>query len=246
MAKRGAPGGQSARQPGLGDPRKNRVLFIVCEGQTERSYLHHLNHRYGVECNFQIQLTPRKVTEGQQFNGYKPVPAVREAIRFKKATKGIKNTEFWAVFDRDENEDVYEAFRLARQNGINVAFSHPHFELWLWLHFACGPPGRLGGDRTVIPAKLRRMKKFDDFEKLVEPHHFEELIMDGRQAKAVKLAQGLVAACPSGRCASAAEPGGSGHAPNCDILLRDPSTDVYRILETLGIISTGSAPGGGG
>ncbi|MFG1708343.1 RloB family protein [Nonomuraea sp. M3C6] len=237
MAKRGVPGGDSAPHPGLGGPRKNKVLFVVCEGQTERSYFHHLNHGYGAEHNFQIQLTPRKVTEGQQFNGYKPARAVREAIRLKKVTKGIKNAEFWAVFDRDEHEDIYQAFRLARENGINVAFSHPHFELWLWLHFAAGAPGRLGGDRTLIPAKLRRTKEFGDFEKLVEPHHFEELVRDGQQAKAVKLAQGLVADCPSGRCAPASEPGVSGHARNCDILLRDPSTDIYLILEVLGIVS---------
>ncbi|MFD1537000.1 RloB family protein [Nonomuraea guangzhouensis] len=237
MAKRGAPGGATPPRPGQGSRRKNNVLFIVCEGQTERSYFHHLNHRYGAEHNFQIQLTPRKVTEGQQFNGYKPAPAVREAIRLKKSTKGIKNSVFWAVFDRDENEDIYEAFRLARQNGINVAFSHPHFELWLWLHFASGPPGRLGGDRTAIPAKLRRTKEFADFEKLIEPHHFEELIKEGRQATAVKLAQQLVIDCPSGRCAPASELGAPGHAPYCDILLRDPSTDIYRILEVLGIIS---------
>ncbi|WP_043625154.1 RloB family protein [Nonomuraea candida] len=211
-------------------------MFIVCEGQTERSYFHHLNHRYGAEHDFQIQLTPRKVTEGQQFNGYKPVPAVREALRFKKTTKGIRNTEFWVVFDRDENEDVYEAFRLARQSGVNVAFSHPHFELWLWLHFASGPPGPLGGDRTVIPAKLRRVKEFGDFGKLVEPRHFEELIKEGRQERAVSLAQRLVAACPSGRCAPAADQGVSGHAANCDVLLRDPSTDVHLILKALGIV----------
>ncbi|MEQ4719074.1 RloB domain-containing protein [Nonomuraea sp. B19D2] len=237
MAKRGAPGGNSAPRPGPGGPRKNKVLFVVCEGQTERSYFHHLNHCYGAEYNFQIQLTPRKVTEGQQFNGYKPAPAVREAIRLKKSAKGIKNTEFWAVFDRDENDDVYEAFRLARQNGINVAFSHPHFELWLWLHFAPGLPGRLGGNRAVIPAKLRRIKEFGDFEKIVASHHFEELIKEERQAKAVKLAQRLVSGCPSGRCGQASELGASGHASTCDILLRDPSTDVYRILEVLGLVS---------
>ncbi|MGN9841438.1 RloB family protein [Nonomuraea sp. H19] len=237
MAKRGAPGGDSAPHPGRGGPRKNKVLIVVCEGQTERSYFHRLNHRYGAEHNFQIQLTPRKVTEGQQFNGYKPVPAVREAIRLKKTTKGIKNTQFWTVFDRDENDDIYEAFRLARQNDINIAFSHPHFELWLWLHFASCPPGRLGGDRTVTPAKLRKTREFEDFEKLLEPRHFEELIKCGRQANAVRLARRLVDDCPSGRCAPPSEPGAAGHAASCDILLRDPSTDVYRILEVLGIVS---------
>ncbi|GAA3531052.1 hypothetical protein GCM10022419_007670 [Nonomuraea rosea] len=237
MRKRGVPGGDSAPRPGAGDRRKNKVVFIVCEGQTERSYFHFLNHRYGAVHNFQIQLTPRKVTEGQQFNGYKPVPAVREAIRFKKNTAGIKNTEFWAVFDRDENDDIYEAYRLARQNGINIAFSHPHFELWLWLHFASGSPGRLGGDRTLIPAKLRRVKEFEDFEKFVEPHHFDELSRGDRQAKAVKLARRLVSGCPSGRCAPASELGLNGHAANCDVLLRDPSTDVYLLLEVLGVFS---------
>jgi len=51
--------------------------------------------------------------------------------------------ELWVVFDRDENtpQEVYAAFRLARQNGIRIAFSHPCFELWLLLHFKNGVPG---------------------------------------------------------------------------------------------------------
>jgi hypothetical protein len=33
MAKRGAPGGATPPRPGLGTPRKNNVLFVVCEGR---------------------------------------------------------------------------------------------------------------------------------------------------------------------------------------------------------------------
>jgi hypothetical protein len=80
MAKRGVPGGDSAPQPGYAAPGRTKSC------SSSASYFHHLNHRYGAEHNFQIQLSPRKVTEGQQFNGYKPVPAVREAVRFKKTS----------------------------------------------------------------------------------------------------------------------------------------------------------------
>jgi hypothetical protein len=41
----------------------------------------------------------------------------------------------WAVFDRDEHNAIPEAKTLATNNGINIAFSNPNFELFLLLHF---------------------------------------------------------------------------------------------------------------
>jgi len=44
--------------------------------------------------------------------------------------------EIWCVFDRDDHEDIAGTLQMARDRGIQVAFSNPCFELWLVLHVA--------------------------------------------------------------------------------------------------------------
>ncbi|HVX00557.1 MAG TPA: RloB family protein [Candidatus Babeliaceae bacterium] len=43
--------------------------------------------------------------------------------------------ELWVVFDKDGYTKHREAFALARENNINVAFSSISFETWILLHF---------------------------------------------------------------------------------------------------------------
>jgi len=205
----------------------------VCEGHTERDYFQRLNKWYGEEYGFSIHLAPRKQRHDKSFP---PLAAVKEAVRRSKDLRGAQRKNVWAVFDRDEHTDIYKACRLAREEGINIAFSHPHFELWLWLHFASGVPGRLDGDRTWVPEKLAGVRGFKDFHKRLDESHFA-LLRDRKRA--VRLARELVDRCPSGCCSAKGKAAGEpAHAVGCDVLLRDPSTDVYRILEFLHMVET--------
>ena len=47
----------------------------------------------------------------------------------------LEYDSIWCVFDRDEHLYVLEAIKEAKNNGFQVAFSNPSFELWYLLHF---------------------------------------------------------------------------------------------------------------
>jgi hypothetical protein len=135
--KKGIPQDDAPPGPGVGVSRSRTVLHLVCEGHTERDYFQLLNKRYGEEYGFSIHLAPRRQRPDKSFQ---PLAAVEEAARRAKGLSGAQRKNVWAVFDRGEHTDIYQACRLAREKGIKIAFSHPHFELWLWLHFAAGCP----------------------------------------------------------------------------------------------------------
>lgn len=114
--------------PPPADTRAQRVLYVGCEGEsTEPDYLNYLNERFG----------DGSLTGGRRFkiqpvytkNGYTPARAVA-AVQSRAG-----EDEAWALFDRDEHHDIADAVKLAAEQGTEVCFSHPSFELWLLLHF---------------------------------------------------------------------------------------------------------------
>ena len=67
---------------------------------------------------------------------------VEKAIELKSNTEYDKNDQFWCVFDRDKNpknpndaQNFNAAIEMAKNNGIDVAYSNDAFELWYLLHF---------------------------------------------------------------------------------------------------------------
>jgi len=71
--------------------------------------------------------------------GMNTVSLVRETIRQieEQAQKRTPYSATWCVFDRDSfpKENFNEAFRLAGENKISVAWANEAFELWYLLHF---------------------------------------------------------------------------------------------------------------
>jgi hypothetical protein len=240
--KRGAPQSDARSRPRRGPDRRQTVLRVVCEGVTERDYFGHLEDEYGEDLGFHIIRSPKN----QPATGYKPGSAVEWAVEERRRLRGSDRDNVWAVFDRDEHTGIAEAIRWARDNGIRVAFSTPSFDLWLWLHLAPGVPPRLSGDNEWVVKQLRTVAGFRNYAKRSggrdsddRPKH-----LNGRQLaalhdkqRAVELARRLVKSCPSGSCDPAgAAAGNPGHAADCDVLRRDTATDVYLILESLGIV----------
>jgi hypothetical protein len=91
---------------------------------------------------------------------------------------------------------------------VQIGFSHPSFDLWLLLHFQqlSNPQD---GSSAQVHEKLRGHPAFERF------------------ATSTSV---LVRNCPTRSCSPA-----GGHADDCDPLRRDPSTDVWRLLQSLGI-----------
>jgi hypothetical protein len=97
-------------------------FLIVCEGRkTEPNYFE--GFRVNKKIHIEVQGT-----------GYNTVSLVKTALTLKKDGDF---DQVWCVFDKDSFsvEQVNEAFDLAGQKGIRIAFSNEAFEIWYLLHF---------------------------------------------------------------------------------------------------------------
>ncbi|WP_326820175.1 RloB family protein [Streptosporangium sp. NBC_01756] len=233
------------------------MLYVACEGEsTEPDYLDYLNEQFGDGDDqnrqlFRIQPVFRK-------NGMSPsgvVEAAREAA---------DEDEAWALFDRDQWSDIPQAVKAAAHSKVELAFSHPSFDLWLLLHFQAFGGAQSGSSKLVVE-KLRQAKGADalkDYDRRGDKSlkGARRDALKDREGDAVVHARNLVASCAQGLCKPSrakTEPVGhdarpqsppewaarSGHAPECPVLQRDPSTDVWRLLVTLGIDGRKSSMG---
>lgn len=239
------------------DPSQ-RVVYVATEGaKTEQDYVILLNRVYGAKKGFRLHFCPHP-----DRNGLRPKEVVERVI---KAAEG-SDAEMWALFDRDSGdktpEEIREALRHAARNGVQVALSHPSFELWLLLHFQQHTSSEGGRNDKVID-KLRRHPEataFADYDtqsgdrgKGLGGRRGDSLV--GRERDAVRNGRKLVALCPNPRGGCSARDltvvriqtqrdqsesyedwtRRTGHAAGCDPAQRDPSADVWRLLVSLGI-----------
>jgi RloB-like protein len=118
---------------------------------------------------------------------------------------------------------------------VGIAFSHPSFDLWLLLHFQSLTTPQ-GGSSIQVHEKLRGYPAFERFatrtsgSKSIGEARAAQLVP--RTEAALRNARVLVKQCTGNGCS----PSG-GHAADCDPLRRDPSTDVWRLIESLGVVS---------
>ncbi|HEY9296326.1 MAG TPA: RloB family protein [Phormidium sp.] len=113
------------------EEKTRRWFLIVCEGEkTEPNYF----RRFPVDTNV-IKLDIKG--EGKNTKSL-----VEKAIELKNGSESDETHRFWCVFDRDKNpknpndsQNFNSAITLARNNGIDVAYSNDAFELWYLLHF---------------------------------------------------------------------------------------------------------------
>ncbi|MFF3503094.1 RloB family protein [Streptomyces sp. NPDC003247] len=232
--------------------KEQRVLFIACEGEvTEPQYLDHLNARYGDGGDGERQ--PFLIHPISAKNGLIPSRTVAAVLGHKQAD----GEEAWVLFDRDRHNDIPKAFADAAAANIQVCFSHPSFDLWLLLHFQA-MSGRQSGSNKDVVKKLRAahsaFRSFDvKNDKSVKGDRRDALDDDDAARKAVRHARSLVNQCEHGGCkADNRKPKAvprdsvpesdrkwaarSGHAEDCLVLQRDPSTDVWRLLVSLGVV----------
>ncbi|WP_377269823.1 RloB family protein [Peterkaempfera sp. SMS 1(5)a] len=232
--------------------KQERVLYVGCEGEsTEPDYLDYLAKRFG---SGERTGQPFRIVPVYKENGLRPEQVV-EAVR-----RYAETDETWALFDRDEHTRIPQAVEDAAVDGTEVCFSHPSFDLWLLLHFqAFG--GRQSGRSADVVEKLRKSDPaFKDFakrnDKSVRGPRRQALV--GRTKAAIAHAKSLVSQCEHGSCKAGqhkATPvdrtsphnpdhlpqspskwaARSGHALDCKVLGRDPSTDIWRLLASLGI-----------
>ncbi|MFJ9032518.1 RloB family protein [Streptomyces sp. NPDC102274] len=241
------------------ESRAVRVLYVGCEGEsTEPDYLNHLTAQFGDGSGHEGQRF--KIQPVYAENGLTPaqvVASVREEA---------KEDEAWALFDRDKHHDIPKALKDAADESTEVCFSHPSFDLWLLLHFqAFG--GRQSGSSKIVVEKLRQahpaFKNFDKRNDKSVKGERRTALGDAEVLKsAVSHAKSLVSQCEHGSCkannaktavhgrdnpskSTTAWAARSGHAHDCEVLRRDPSTDVWRLVVSLGIVPDSTRPAAG-
>lgn len=220
-----------------------RVIHVVAEGQvTEPDYCTALNKYFKNQHEFQIN-TPYSGTKGLH-----PLEVAESAI--SAAIEGDREGdgpphEVWALFDRDQHPDVHKAFSRLREHNaaaaqndhreVGIAFSHPSFDLWLLLHFQALTTPQ-DGSSGQVHEKLRGYPAFERFaaktsgSKSITAARAAELMQ--RTETAVRNARALIKQCPGNGCTP-----GAGHAADCDPLRRDPSTDVWHLIQSLRIVN---------
>ncbi len=130
--------------------KSRRWFLIVCEGEkTEPNYF----RSFPVNKNL-IRLDIKG--EGKNTKSL-----VEKAIELKNKDQYDENDQFWCVFDRYKNpknpndsQNFNSAITLARNNGIDVAYSNDAFELWYLLHFHFY---NTGTSRKDYPDKLTEL-----------------------------------------------------------------------------------------
>ena len=137
---------RSKNRPPTRDTGRKRVVYVFAEGEvTEAQYID-LIMDLGTPLDPGKPVTHRIMSSTFASKDRKPIrlvnaaiPTVREVTR--TATKSGLTEDHWAwpqvwcLFDRDQHEQIPDAFQKARAHGINIAYSHPCFELWRLLHY---------------------------------------------------------------------------------------------------------------
>ena len=105
--------------------------LIVTEGtETEVNYFENISRI--IKELFSNSIIVEKIDLDIQGTARSTKVLVNEAIK-KRSLKTY--SDVWVVFDKDDNIDFDEAIALAKEKGLNVAWSNECFELWLLLHF---------------------------------------------------------------------------------------------------------------
>ncbi|WP_293785699.1 RloB family protein [uncultured Pedobacter sp.] len=137
-----------------------------------------------------------KITEPSYFNqfklasatvealgkGYNTLACVKHAIHLSQKKK---YDQIWCVFDKDDfpNSDFNDAIKLAKTNGLKVAYSNMSFEYWMILHFDDHQGGGMHRSRydEVINKHLKpfHLEYEGEDSKLVTQDIFDVLMSKG-------------------------------------------------------------------
>lgn len=179
--------------------RKYPHLFlIVCEdGNTEPTYFRAFEKFIPEQTIFL-----RAVGTGRSSKGVVEQAIFERETLAEEANKSID--EVWVVFDKDDADKIpantlrfNDAFKIAQDEKMRVAYSNEVFELWLLLHFndvsSTNPI-----PRSEIYSSLEKSIKSFDSHKLFVYEHGKTTVIDavielGSEANAIERSEKLLA-----------------------------------------------------
>jgi len=111
--------------------KPNISIFIACEGSnTEPLYFEKLKEIMEENDDYPYAVTIYPDKDFDENPKTDAIGLINVAIERKEDFD-----ELWVVFDKDGYTKHKEAFELAKENKINIAFSSISFETWVLLHF---------------------------------------------------------------------------------------------------------------
>jgi len=180
--------------------RKYPYLFlIVCEDEnTEPYYFEKFTELFPKETVFL-----RTVGTGRSALGVVEQCIIERGVLSEESNKNVD--EAWAVFDKDDADLVpantirfNDAFKIAQENKISVAYSNEVFELWLLLHLE-DVESALAIPRAQIYSRLESaIKAFPGYNTFEYQHGntdvIDSVLANGDESLAILRAERLLAA----------------------------------------------------
>lgn len=169
-------------------------------------------------------MTPRRTLDAAESMVRELADEQPRAARVRGDNQPVPSNTYlpiWVFFDHDENskDELVRAYDRAARCGVNVAFSHPCFELWLYLHLA-NSPGPQAGERAKLLDRLRRSHAaYLDYDTSGGNKHLNAAqlaALVGKEGIAAQRARVLITQCDTGRC--------DHRSRKCRPVDRDPST----------------------
>jgi len=111
-------------------PRKR--ILILCEGETEVGYFKGIQH--DDDHKRKLQAIDIDIYQPQNYSPLGLVNAAKDRIKQAKRERNPYDY-IWVVFDRNGHANIPEAFDMAKNNNISIAFSIVCFEYWIILHY---------------------------------------------------------------------------------------------------------------
>ncbi len=132
MAKRKTPKvSDLRRRPPVKEPK--RIIYIICEGETEKDYFQKLSTIRNSILDIEVQSKGGAIRD--LVNKVIKKEAQLRAHASKTKNSFDKLYSVWAVPDVDDHPKLEEAKGLAVQHNLNFALSNPCFELWGIFHY---------------------------------------------------------------------------------------------------------------
>jgi hypothetical protein len=217
--------GKDSLGPAKQRGRRKRIVHVFTEGLvTEPTYIEIIRAQ-GILTDPTMAVEVRIANASAPGSQRKPLKLVEAAVRLmrdevREAKRSALKKEYlpqvWCLFDRDEHEGIESALKVAKEGGVNVAFSHPCFEVWRLLHHK-PVTGTFGGTCGQATARLPYAKDVANI-KVVLPYQIAPGSFPDARKRAIQM--------------------NAQHDDHVAWAQRDPFTNVFEFVENgLGIAS---------
>lgn len=164
-------------------PELGYYLIVTDTEETEKNYFEGLRDRIPAELKDRLVIKVEKA---------KTVKLVKRAMELNDAETQYRIP--WIVFDRDRVKDFDEIIKTAEENNLNVGWSNPCFEIWMYAYF---------GEMPAIRESYTCCDRFaEKFEKITGQKYqkkdrdiYQKLVQHGDEEKAIQIAKQCYKKC---------------------------------------------------